>query len=464
MTIEVLPDDALLGIFDFYVAQAGKIEAWFILVHVCQRWRNIVLAYPRRLNLRLLCTKGRPVRKMLDVWPKLPIVVMDDADDIITALRYRDRVCQINLRFLPPSLWDKFIQMMQESFPMLTRLRIGSRMQSAAVPVVLPDSFLGGFAPHLQELNLRHVRFPALPKLLLSANYLVDLSLWNIPHSGYISPEVLASCLSSLTMLKEFRLKFDPDDFPQSLPDRASRLPSSSICVDLPALILFHFWGMNDYLEDFVARINAPLLRKLAMKFIDNLLFDISQLTRFIGRIEIFKVLDRAQVFSRDEFVTIILYMQELGFDDPNLLLELRLSPLVQICSSSLLPLSSSEDLVIAVDCDFPLLSQDESDTENTQWLEILKPFISGEFVAIRETFAPGSTGAARAYRGKGSRSVACATEYFCKRVSAIGRRTGSSWAIHRRAAALWLSCDCLPLGLGEGGQGFNKRYCIAWH
>jgi len=359
---------------------------------VCQRWRNIVFASPRRLNLRLLCTKGRPVKKMLDVWPTLPIVIMEDADDIITALLHRDRVCQINLRFLPLSLLDKFIPMMQESFPMLTQLRLSSSNEFAAV--VLPDSFLGGFAPRLQELDLYHIRFPALPKLLLSANYLVELSLWNIPHSGYISPEVLASCVSSLTILKEFRLKFNPDDFPRSPPDRTSRLPSSSTCVDLPALIRFYFWGMNEYLEDFVAQINAPLLCELSMVFIDHLLFDNSQITRFIGRIENFKVLDRAAVLLHDEFIDITLYMQELELDGPNLVLEiipseLQLSPLVQVCSSSLLPLSSMEDLEIAEDSDFPLLSQDDPDTENTQWLGILEPFISVESLWLSENLAP---------------------------------------------------------------------------
>jgi len=272
-------------------------------------------------------------------------------------------------------------------------LRIGSSTQSAAV--VLPDSFLGGFAPRLQELNLNHIRFPALPKLLLSANYLVDLSLWNIPHSGYISPEVLASCVSSLTMLKELSLKFDPDDFPRSPPDRKSRLPSSLTCVDLPALIRFYFWGMNEYLEDFVARINAPLLCKLSMVFIDHLLFDISQITRFIGRIEIFKVLNRAEVLLHDEYIDITLYMQEVEFDDTNLVLEipseLQLSPLVQVCSSSLLPLSSLEhlDLDIAEDSDWLLLLQDDPDTENTKWLEILKPFISVKSLWLSENLAP---------------------------------------------------------------------------
>jgi hypothetical protein len=52
--------DALLAIFYLYVkapapdlslASKEEIEVWQTLVHVCQRWRNLVLGSPRRLNL-----------------------------------------------------------------------------------------------------------------------------------------------------------------------------------------------------------------------------------------------------------------------------------------------------------------------------------------------------------------------------------------------------------------------------
>jgi hypothetical protein len=46
------------------------------LVHVC-RWRYVV---PPRLNLRLDCTDRRPVRKMLDIWPALSIVIWNEFD------------------------------------------------------------------------------------------------------------------------------------------------------------------------------------------------------------------------------------------------------------------------------------------------------------------------------------------------------------------------------------------------
>jgi hypothetical protein len=80
MTIDMLPDLALLESFDFYDAAAQASdhltyngETWITLVHVCRKWRDIVFASPRRLNLRLLVTPMSSVELMLDTWPPLLI-------------------------------------------------------------------------------------------------------------------------------------------------------------------------------------------------------------------------------------------------------------------------------------------------------------------------------------------------------------------------------------------------------
>ena len=104
VTIDLLPDVALLELFDFYVNQAReeeeeeeeewpptKIQAWHTLVHVCQKWRSVVFGSPHRLDLRLLCTDKTPVKERLAVWPPLPIVIAQDGqpthtDNIIAAL------------------------------------------------------------------------------------------------------------------------------------------------------------------------------------------------------------------------------------------------------------------------------------------------------------------------------------------------------------------------------------------
>ena len=83
---------------------------------------------------------------------------------------------------------------MQEPFPTLIHLKLAP---SYIYPLpFLSDGFLGRSAPHLRSLELHSIAFPALPKLLLSAADLVDLTLRNIPNSGYVSPEALLTCLA----------------------------------------------------------------------------------------------------------------------------------------------------------------------------------------------------------------------------------------------------------------------------
>ena len=73
ITIDDLPDDVLLAIFNFHVDKhqglpvsifdchrIREIESWQSLVHVCRRWRGLVFASPRRLNLRLVHLQGCP--------------------------------------------------------------------------------------------------------------------------------------------------------------------------------------------------------------------------------------------------------------------------------------------------------------------------------------------------------------------------------------------------------------------
>src|SRR6266446_148911 len=179
-----------------------KIEAWQSLVHVCRRWRNVVFGSRHRLNLRLVCKPKTPARDTLDVWPALPLLISGDmflssgADDIIVALGQSNRVCQVDLWGLEDLHLDKVLAAMQLPFPDLTWLRLFSYGET---PPVAPDSFLGGSAPRLRFFELDGIPFPGLPNLLLSTTHLVHLNLSNIPHSGYISPEAMATLLSVLS-------------------------------------------------------------------------------------------------------------------------------------------------------------------------------------------------------------------------------------------------------------------------
>ena len=258
-----------------------------MLAHVCRNWRNVVFASPRRLNLRLCTLEKTPVRATLDIWPLLPIFLdvfigglFDeetdnwDEDNIIAALEHNNRVCGINFSEFPTSRSEKFLPAMHRPFPALTCLNLD--FVGNPTPVQ-PDSFLGGSASRLQTLKLNSIPFPGLPKLLLSATHLVVLSVIGIPHSGYFPPEAIVSALSVLTCLEKLTIGFHS---PRSRPKR--RLPPETRTL-LPILTELRFNGVDKYLEDLVARIDAPLLDTLSIAFLHQLIVNTPQLTRFIG-------------------------------------------------------------------------------------------------------------------------------------------------------------------------------------
>jgi hypothetical protein len=225
---------------------------------------------------------------MLDIWPALPIEIEDDwignvgmgLDNIIAALEHPDRVCSIELTIFQVQRGSTRRGNAGAIPRADTSGRYGLWLKIDDTPVLpLPDSFLGGSAPRLRTLRLMGIPFPALPNLLLSATDLVDLSLWRLPHSGYISPESMVACLSSLNRLKSLDLGFQS---PLSRPDQPSPPPQTRVV--LPALTNLTFAGMTDYSEDFLARIDTPVLNKFSMSFFLDLVFDIPHLKQFIGR------------------------------------------------------------------------------------------------------------------------------------------------------------------------------------
>jgi hypothetical protein len=407
--IDALPEDVLLAIFDFCVDQhflrryiheelIEHVEVWQALVHVCRRWRNIVFRSPLRLNLALVCTAKTPARDTLDVWPPLPLVILSHGyygtdgdyplewvDNIIAVLERSDRVCQITLEDIPNSHLEELLAAAQEPFAELTHLRLSSYEG----PVIF-DSFLGGSGPRLEDIWLHGIPFPGLPKLLLSATHLVDLRLWNIPHSGYISPEAIATTLSTLTRLGSLALGFQS---PQSCPDQGSRRPPSLIRSVLPVLTAFTFKGVTDYLEYLVARIDTPQLNRLYITFFNQIIFDTPQFIQFVNRTPTLKVLEKGHVTfvngaarvklssvstSRYEGLYVEITCKELDW---------QVSSLEQLCTSSLPPLSILEDLYIYK---YPHSRPDWQDNiENALWLELLHPFPAMKNLYLCKEFAP---------------------------------------------------------------------------
>ena len=402
----MLSDEVLLEIFDFcqqnyytddVFEELTGVWDWHILVHVCQRWRQVVFASPLRLNLQIRCTYGTPVRKNLDIWPTLPISIQYlDPDswsnegiyeDAITALEHPDRVSAIGLWVVTGQQLQNIFTMMHEPFPALTHLALSNYGSNSPA---LPPEFLGGSAPCLQTINLHGIPFPALPTLLLSTSNLVTLYLSNIPQTGYIPPEALAPALATLTRLRYLKIGFQS---PASRPAQIY-LPPVTRTV-LPALTDFNFFGVQEYLEDFIARIDAPLLADTFIHLFNQLFdFEVPRLCQFIERSE----LDRSTRCSLEFRKESVYFVAGRGFSPPTPVHHLDRCMYVEIkCEGidwqvshiyqALNQLSAVLSDVAHVKINFNFSSPELEDIGDIEWLQLLRSLASVQTLIVSGPF-----------------------------------------------------------------------------
>jgi len=397
--ISMLSDDILLEIFDFCSSISSFYDSedvwdWHILVHVCQRWRQVVFDSPLRLNLQLRCTNGTPVRKNLDIWPNLPIIIDYykgiDEDDVIAALEHPHRVSFVRLRLTGPQL-EKMATVMQEPFPALKRLILLTRIWNG-VPI-LPCEFLGRSAPCLRTIELDGIPFSSLPALLLSTNDLVRLQLLRIPQTGYISPEAMVAGLATLTRLEYLDIEFQS---PASRPDRI-RLPPVTRTV-LPALTMFEFRGVREYLEDFVARINTPRLFWISASCFNQLVdFEVPQLWQFIDHSEDLSQNTRCCLQFRHDRVSFgagptTHILESKSFEDFARCIDVNIScegidwQVSHIAQALNQTAVLSNMLHLAID--FYGISPEPEDMDDIEWLQLLRPFSSIQTLFVSSNFA----------------------------------------------------------------------------
>ena len=307
--IDILPDDVLLEIFNFCGVDHHQHHRtlqsfiypelkWHRLIHVCVRWRQIIFLSPHRLDLYILCTMGSPVQKKL--WPAFPIILhyphhyphlatisSKDEANIIVALEHPDRVRSLQLS-VTSSLLGKMatVTQTQKPFPLLTELWLSSEGGSLSV---VPSAFLGGSAPRLRRIHLEGIPFPSFPTFFSTASDLWDLYLDSIPRTGYFSPEAMATSLAVSTRLRFLFIGFHSStSHPNQSDNSGGRvvLPTRAV---LPALSFFGFRGASEYLEALIARIDAPRIVSIRIKYFNQLVFKVPQLFRFISQTQIVK-------------------------------------------------------------------------------------------------------------------------------------------------------------------------------
>ena len=286
VTIDILSDDVVLDIFHHYLDATPQF--WPTLASVCQRWRQIVRTSPLGLSLRLYCTHGSPVIRMLDFWEALPIIVQyggfpnldspapEDYDNIIAALKQSGRISSISLT-VTSSLLEK-LSAISEPFSELEELALLSRDN---ISPNLPGTFRWG--PRLRTLHSTRVTLLSFPQLLSPSHDLVDLQLHQIPRAGYFPPDEFTNALFGMSQLETLSLHF------LSLPPRRNYLglPPTGGRVVLPALARLNYRGTSMYLDSLVARIDAPRLGDIDIRLFSQPTIDASELGRFIQRIEI---------------------------------------------------------------------------------------------------------------------------------------------------------------------------------
>jgi len=151
-------------------------------------------------------------------------------------------------------------------------------------------------------------------------------------------------------------------------------------------------------LEDLVARIDTPQLNFLKIMFFNDIVFDsvdAPQFTRLIRGTPTFRAFDKASVVLGDAVASIRLSSKAYG--DRELTVEIlcrgldrQFSLLEQVCTSSLSPLSTLEDLYISEHPYWqPLWPFWEDNINNALWLELLHLFTTVKNLFLSENITP---------------------------------------------------------------------------
>ena len=389
VTASELNDDVLLSIFHWYRLYATTNEDlgwnierwWYKLIHVCRKWRYLILASPTRLDLHLVCTYGIPVETMLSHSPLLPLIIYypaipgkiptADQERAILALQQRDRMRRIHFA-APTEVLCNLLKAMDCDFPMLERLSLHLLTETRA-GLGLPEKLL---APLLRHLILSNISLPIQSQLLRQAEGLINLRLWNIPVSSEFSPAHLVVQLRHMASLENLIVHFYA-----AISKRRFESPALPTPITLPCLKEIAFRGSCTYLEGALSRINAPLLTTLNVEFFNQITFNLSRLPQFIRTSTTGKFrFQLIEIHFDKDFVSVIVDSQPERPGSYPFLVQVKCEPLnwqaacaSQICHALKPVLGGVERLTLGFHKDGSAPWQDEIDLE--MWHGILRIF-----------------------------------------------------------------------------------------
>ena len=364
---------------------------WYTVVHVCRRWRYLVLQSASYLRLSLLCSRGTPVADMLANSPPLPLTIdhLDEYKDITTedeegiflALRHYDRVRRIRLRNSIPKL-QRLVLALDDEYPILEFMLI--QHQSYLSPsntnntsLNFPETFQ---APHLRHLVLMNFDLPISSPLLMTMGNLVTLSLNSIPPSAYSHPNALLQRISLMPQLEILRISFNTYLPSHDIERQLLRGPIMTH-VALPNLRWFGFKGASTYLEGLLPRITFPLLEKLNVYFFNQLTYSIPCLQQFMSTAGNFRPISLTLSFY-ESYLGITGPNESLSIDFGGYHLDWQIASAAQIFHTLGTVFSAVKYLTLQYDRHF-VSSAWNNEADRTQWRELLGSFSKVKTIVV---------------------------------------------------------------------------------
>ena len=356
MTINQLPDEVLLEIFDLYRKSFGgrlrdwnNKNGWFKLAHVCRNWRFVVLASPSRLRVRLYFAHSTPTRAVvLERLSHLPIIIdytgavfwegSQDTKRFLSAIRFPDRVCRIKL-LRTTFNFDGIIGGLASPFPALESLDIQNKR--VVQPIYLPTS-LTTSAESLRHLRLVGACFTSILPVLSVTRALVYLTL---DIDTVLCLTTGASLLAHLQHMPHLRNLQLTAHFHFS----NKHIETSSTTVLLPELTCFRIFGERAQIEWLVAGLVTPSLRELYISAV-NLINDVSptfQISYYLSKF----IRDRGGSFlaaqlsmSLDPKISLLAHPNSIG-DPPSNLVTISMLLASQLHSALSATFGTLEDI-----------------------------------------------------------------------------------------------------------------------
>lgn len=394
-TINTLPDEVLLEVFDQYrSAKTGNrsgsqgCQWWYTLVHICRRWRRLVFASSVRLNLHLRCTFGTPVDDMISHSPPFPLVLdygprilktwtAEDELGLLLASQHLSRVSEIVLS-APDLTLAKLTTGMTEAAPRLETLSLHSQTSE----IVLPRQFLEGGAPQLRHLILTGATLSPLQPLLSSATSLVSLVLERIPSSAYFSPDSLVAQLRTMPLLQILSISFLSTVPRPGFGGERVLHPGQVARTELPGLTRLLYRGVSAYIEALLSRIRSPHIEDVDIALFNQLTLDLPRTCEFVRELDSLRP-TRARIDFAEASVHFVVFAPQPTASPDVFLsvscarLDFQVATTAQLCGGLSATLLPAEELVLGFYQDGALPEEWRGEVDPRLWRRLLAPFRS---------------------------------------------------------------------------------------